>query len=234
MSLYPYWTICLILSAVVNELLGRIVAVQPETQMVEPIVAWVTAGLSAPGVKAGSGSPGSRSVAAAPLVGGTMPVALGANEAPGLLEVSSSVSVPDATADAESAIVGVEVLTDVEVVALAVRGGVVVILAEVTGDAVEAEAQPAARRTTTAMEAQVCNRGLDRRRAPSPASVFFVVSCAEPTLGSNPCRDLLPIGIVAPLPLPHGHATATKSDRLIVLGSWAPCARSDAGIVVTQ
>ena len=158
MSLYPYWTICLILSAVVNELLGRIVAVQPETQMVEPIVAWVTAGLSAPGVNAGSGSPGSRSVAAAPLVGGTMPVAFGANEAPAPLEVSSSVSVPDATGDAESAIVGVDALTDVEVVALAVRSGVVVARAEVTGDAVEPEAHPAMRRTMTAIDAQACNR----------------------------------------------------------------------------
>jgi hypothetical protein len=61
-----------------------------------------------------------------------MPVAFGANEAPALLEVSSSVSVPDATGDAESVMAGVEVLTDVEVVALAVRSGVVVAPADVT------------------------------------------------------------------------------------------------------
>jgi hypothetical protein len=34
---------------------GRTVSVQPSTQIVRPIVAWVTAGLSAPGVQAGSG-----------------------------------------------------------------------------------------------------------------------------------------------------------------------------------
>jgi hypothetical protein len=59
-------------------------------------------------------------------------VALGANEAPALLEVSSSVSVPDATGDAESVMAGAEVLTDVEVVALAVRSGVDVAPADVT------------------------------------------------------------------------------------------------------
>jgi hypothetical protein len=35
---------------------GRMVAVQPDTQIVEPIEAWVTSGLSAPGVQAGSGN----------------------------------------------------------------------------------------------------------------------------------------------------------------------------------
>ncbi|MGZ6273930.1 MAG: hypothetical protein ACXWM8_06535 [Candidatus Limnocylindrales bacterium] len=35
------------------------VSVQPDTQTVELMVAWVTEGLSAPGVRAGSGSPGS-------------------------------------------------------------------------------------------------------------------------------------------------------------------------------
>jgi hypothetical protein len=34
---------------------GRTVDVQPDVQMVRPIVAWVTAGLSAPGVQRGSG-----------------------------------------------------------------------------------------------------------------------------------------------------------------------------------
>jgi hypothetical protein len=59
-------------------------------------------------------------------------VAFGANEAPALLEVSSSVSVPDATGDAESAGVGVEALADAGTVALAVTSGVVVAPAEVT------------------------------------------------------------------------------------------------------
>ena len=34
---------------------GRTVDVQPSTQIVRSIVAWVTAGLSAPGVQVGSG-----------------------------------------------------------------------------------------------------------------------------------------------------------------------------------
>jgi len=34
---------------------GRTVAVQPSTQIVRSIVAWVTAGLSAPGVQLGFG-----------------------------------------------------------------------------------------------------------------------------------------------------------------------------------
>ena len=34
---------------------GRTVAVQPSTQIVRSIVAWVTAGLRAPGVQVGSG-----------------------------------------------------------------------------------------------------------------------------------------------------------------------------------
>jgi hypothetical protein len=153
-----------------------------------------------------------------------MPVAFGANEAPAPLEVSSSVSVPDATGDAESAIVGVDALTDVEVVALAVRSGVVVALAEVTGDAVEPEAQPATRRTTTAMETQVRNWGLDRKRSTSPARALSIGSDAEPTLGSNQRRDLLPIGTVAPLPSSDGHATATISDRSILRVASVPCA----------
>src|ERR1035437_5583977 len=99
------------------------VAVQPETQMVEPIVAWVTAGLSAPGVRAGSGSPGSRSASTAPLVGGTMPVALGANEAPALLDVPSSESALDATGDAEPAVVDPAALAD-GLVRFAVTSGV--------------------------------------------------------------------------------------------------------------
>ncbi len=41
------------------------VAVQPETQMVEPMVACVTSGFSAPGVSAGLGSPGSQPMAVA-------------------------------------------------------------------------------------------------------------------------------------------------------------------------
>ena len=75
------------------------VAVQPDTQMVEWIVAWVTAGLSAPGVRLGSGSPGRRSAEGAPS-GGSTPVALAANEAPALAPGSSSPSWPDATDEA--------------------------------------------------------------------------------------------------------------------------------------
>jgi hypothetical protein len=43
--------------------------------------------------------------------------------------------------------------------------------------------------------------GLDRKRATSPATSIFVASDAEPTLASNPRRDLLSIGIVAPAPI---------------------------------
>ena len=68
------------------------VAVQPETQIVEWIVAWVTAGLRAPGVKAGSGSPGNLTAGPVPVAGGRMPVAPGAKDAPALAEVSSSAS----------------------------------------------------------------------------------------------------------------------------------------------
>lgn len=82
---------------------GLIVAVHPETQIVEPIVACVTAGLRAPGVRLGSGSPGNRSADGAPLVGGRTPVALGGNEAPALPDASSSASALDAVGDAEAA-----------------------------------------------------------------------------------------------------------------------------------
>src|SRR6266581_4367788 len=60
--------------AVVYEDGGRTVAVQPDTQIVDPIVAWVTSGFRAPGVNAGSGSPGKRPAA----------VVLGSIEAAGL------------------------------------------------------------------------------------------------------------------------------------------------------
>src|SRR5450830_1408952 len=65
-------------------LAGRMVAVQPDTQMVEPMVACVTAGFSAPGVRRRSGSPGSRS-AAEPDTGNLIgtPVGPGMVEAPG-------------------------------------------------------------------------------------------------------------------------------------------------------
>jgi hypothetical protein len=63
-------------NAFVYEVGGRIVSVQPDTQTVEPMVAWVTAGLSAPGVKAGSGSPGSLAIDAGG-VGAGMPVGPG-------------------------------------------------------------------------------------------------------------------------------------------------------------
>jgi hypothetical protein len=48
-SLYPYWPICSILSALVKDSEGLMVAVQPETQIVDPIVVCETAGLSARG-----------------------------------------------------------------------------------------------------------------------------------------------------------------------------------------
>ena len=81
----------------------------------------------------------------------------------------------------------------------------------------------------TATDAQTRNRGLDRKRATSPASAFFVAGAAEPTLSSNPRQDLRSIGIVVPLPSSDGHATATISDRPIVLGAGVPCARSAHG-----
>jgi hypothetical protein len=79
---------------------GLIVAVQPDTQIVEWIVAWVTAGFSAPGVSAGSGSPGRR--AAVVCDGGTMPVAPATNEGPALPAASSSASTLDALGDADA------------------------------------------------------------------------------------------------------------------------------------
>jgi hypothetical protein len=53
-----------------------------------------------------------------------MPVALAANEAPAPLEVSSSVSVSDATGEADSAVVGMDALAEAGAVALAVTSGV--------------------------------------------------------------------------------------------------------------
>src|ERR1035437_2513425 len=167
--------------------------------MVELMVAWVTAGFSAPGVNAGSGSPGSRSAGAALLVGGRTPVALGTKDAPAAPEPSSLGSAIAAVGDAESAGVGVDALTDVDDVALAVTSGVDVTPAEEGGDAVEPEAQPAARRTTTAMEAQVRRPRPGRQRIRRLANAF---SCPEPTIGSTPCRDVLPIGIWPPFPDP--------------------------------
>jgi hypothetical protein len=99
-SLYWYWPICWTLRALVKDSEGRIVEVQPDTQIVELIVACVTAGFSAPGVQAGSGSPGRRSAEEAPFDGGSTPVALAANEAPALAPVSSSPSWADATGEA--------------------------------------------------------------------------------------------------------------------------------------
>jgi hypothetical protein len=154
-----------------------------------------------------------------------MPVALAANEAPALLKVSSSVSVPDATGDVESAIVGVDVLADAGAVALAVRSGVDVAPAEVTGGAVAPDAQPATRRTTRKADAPARNRKLDRKRASSPASVFLVAGDAEPILGSNPRQDLVPIGIrVPPFPYPMVIATATIRNHPILRVAWVPCA----------
>jgi hypothetical protein len=142
-----------------------------------------------------------------PFVGGRMPVALGANEAPALLDVSSSASAFDATGDAETVAVGAVALADVGAVALADVGAValaegLVEFAATSGVAVvpcgvvEPDPQPATRRTTTrTTDARARNRKLDRKRATSPASAFFVAGDAEPILGSNPRQDLLPIGI---------------------------------------
>jgi hypothetical protein len=69
----------------VYELGGRIVAVQPEEQMVVAMSAWVTSGLSEPGVSPGSGSPGSLAIpvgAGAPVGPGVKPIA-GVSEAQG-------------------------------------------------------------------------------------------------------------------------------------------------------
>lgn len=43
-------------SGSVTDSAGRIVLVYPDTQIVWPMVVWVTAGLNAPGVQRGSGS----------------------------------------------------------------------------------------------------------------------------------------------------------------------------------
>jgi hypothetical protein len=56
------------------------------------------------------------------------------------------------------------------------------------------------------MDAQAWNRRLDPKGPPSPASALSVGSDAEPILDSNPRRDPLPIGIVAPFP----HLTVTR------------------------
>jgi hypothetical protein len=110
----------LTLRASVKDSEGLIVAVQPETQIVESMVAWVTAGLSAPGVRLGFGSPGRGSADDPPLEGGRTPVAVGTNEAPALAADASPTSTLDATGDAELAMI--------EAVALA---GVVAALASV-------------------------------------------------------------------------------------------------------
>jgi hypothetical protein len=164
----------LILRAVVNELLGRIVAVQPETQIVEPIVAWVTAGLRAPGVWLGSGSPGSRSAELLAIAGGAMPVAVGMNDAPALAAVSSSESAFEGLVAADGfvgeAIAFAEVLVAadglvVEAIAFAdglvtfgTTNGVVVAPAAVPCDAVEPDAQPAMRRAATKVDAEPRNQ----------------------------------------------------------------------------
>jgi hypothetical protein len=93
------------------------------------MVAWVTAGLSAPGVKPGSGSPGSRSDGPAPVVDAGIPVAVATNEAPGLLDVSSSASALDAAGEAET-VVGSVVLA---MVAEATEGLALAVLAAATG-----------------------------------------------------------------------------------------------------
>ena len=114
------------------------VAVQPDTQIVEWIVDWLTAGLSAPGVSAGSGSPGNRSAGPAPRDGAGTPVALGANDAPAPAEVSSSASAADAIGEA-AAIVSVATLAD----------GLDVPPAPVCSGATDPDAQPAATKTTS-------------------------------------------------------------------------------------
>jgi hypothetical protein len=102
----------LTLSEFVYDSDGRIVAVHPETHMVEPMVACVTEGLRAPGVRPGSGSPGSRSADDPPPLGGMTPVALAAKEGPALPEASSSASVLDGWGDADGPAVGAAALGD--------------------------------------------------------------------------------------------------------------------------
>ena len=124
---------------------------------------------------------------------------MGAKDAPAAPEPSSLGSTIEAVGDAESAGVGVDALTDVDAVALAVTSGVDVALAEGSGDAVELDAQPAARRTTTTMAAQARRPRPSRQRLRRLADAL---SCPEPAIGSTPRRDLLPIGIWPPFPHP--------------------------------
>lgn len=79
-------------------------------------MAWVTAGLNAPGVRLGSGSPGNRSAEPPAFVGATMPVASGANEAPALAAASSSVSALDAPGEAPAPEVETVALADAKAV----------------------------------------------------------------------------------------------------------------------
>ncbi len=86
------------------------VAVQPETQMVEPMVACVTSGFSAPGVSAGLGSPGSQPMA----VAFGFVVAAGDGSAGGAVPVapssmSSGQAVDDTAAEGVARVVGVAV-----------------------------------------------------------------------------------------------------------------------------
>src|SRR5450759_919483 len=103
--MYPYWTICWILSPVVYEEGGRTVAVQPETQIVEPIVACVTDGLKAPGVRTRLGSPGRRPVARA--VGSIVAAGVERTGAPPAVAPSST-SV-DGLPDGASVVLGADV-----------------------------------------------------------------------------------------------------------------------------
>ena len=94
------------------------VAVQPDTHIVDPIVAWVTAGLRAPGVRLGLGSPGNRPPDPVPVVGGRTPVAFGANEAPADPELSSSESGLDACGEGDAETLGTTALGDFDAAGL--------------------------------------------------------------------------------------------------------------------
>src|ERR1035437_6861363 len=143
------------------------VAVQPDTQMVELIVAGVTAGLSAPEVRAGSGSPGRRpaggSVASA-LAGGA--VASGGGEAPGSSswspELASSVADAGISAAVGLAVgpaVGPDVPEPGKDADATATTGVAVGLGPVLVEAADEVARRAPTMTTaTAIEA-ICRRG---------------------------------------------------------------------------
>jgi hypothetical protein len=131
------------------------VAVQPETQIVDEMVACVTAGLSEPGVRVGSGSPGSRSAVELGTPGANgKPVDPGKNEAP-VTELASDSSSP-------STVVGLGAVVAGEVAATAVRSGEAIGTLEFDGVAVDEEHPASAKKAARAPTASVA-KGAGRR-----------------------------------------------------------------------